>query len=309
MSARPLQPLTVLVAGSRGHLGSALIPLLERRGHRILRLVRAPRPAGPDHVAWDPAAETIDAAALEGVDAAINLIGERIAAVRWTRAKKARLYTSRIVGTRLLAETLAGLGRRPRVLLSASAVGYYGNRGDEVLTEESSPGDTYLARLCRDWEAAADPSRRAGIRVVHPRNANVLDGHRGFLTPLLPLFRFGLGGRLGSGRQYFSWIAVDDWVEAAYHILTTERLEGPVNMAAPQEVTNAEFTRTLARVLRRPALFAAPASALRLVMGELADELLVSERVSPAKLLASGFTFRYPALEDALRHLLGEGRR
>ncbi len=305
MSARLVHPLTVLVAGSRGHLGSALIPLLERRGHRIRRLVRAPRPAGPDQVVWDPAAGTIDAAALEGIDAAINLIGERIAAVRWTRAKKIRLYTSRIVGTRLLAETLAGLPRRPRVFLSASAVGYYGSRGDEVLTEESPPGDTYLARLCRDWEAAADPARRAGIRVVHLRNANVLDAHRGYLTPLLPLFRFGLGGRLGSGRQYFSWIAIDDWVEAAYHVLTTERLAGPVNMAAPQAVTNAEFTRTLARVLRRPALFAAPASALRLVMGELADELLVSERVSPARLLASGFTFHYPALEDALRHLLG----
>jgi len=305
MSARPFQPLTILISGSRGHLGSALIPLLESRGHRIRRLVRAPRPAGPDQVAWDPAAGAIDAAALEGIDAAINLIGERIAAVRWTRAKKIRLYTSRIVGTRLLAETLAGLPRRPRVFLSASAVGYYGSRGDEVLTEESPPGDTYLARLCRDWEGAADPARRAGIRVVHLRNANVLDAHRGFLTPLLPLFRFGLGGRLGSGRQYFSWIAVDDWVEAAYHVLTTERLAGPVNMAAPQAVTNAEFTRTLARVLRRPALFAAPAAAMRLVMGELADELLVSERVSPARLLASGFAFRYPALEDALRHLLG----
>ncbi len=296
--------LTVLVAGASGHLGSALVPLLQSQGHRVRRLVRAPRPVVPEAVPWDPDAGTIDAAALEGVDAVVNLAGERIAAVRWTKAKKRRISRSRVGGTQLLAETLAALARRPRVFLSASAVGYYGDRGAEVLTEESPPGDTFLARLCRDWEAAADPARRAGIRVVHLRTANVLDARRGFLAPLLPLFRLGLGGRLGSGRQYVPWITIDDWVQAVAHLLRAENVEGPVNLAAPQEVTNAEFTRTLAQVLGRPAVVVVPAFALRLVMGELGREILASERVYPARLLASGFTFRYPSLEGALRHLL-----
>lgn len=296
--------LTVLIAGASGHLGSALVPLLQRQGHRVRRLVRAPRPVVPQAVPWDPDAGTIDAAALEGVDAVVNLAGERIAAVRWTSTKKARISRSRVGATRLLAEAMAALQRRPRVFLSASAVGYYGDRGAEVLTEESPPGDTYLARLCSQWEAAAEPARRAGIRLVHLRTANVLDARRGFLAPLLPLFRLGLGGRLGDGRQYIPWIAIDDWVEAVGYLLRTETVEGPVNLAAPQPVTNAEFTRTLARVLGRPAVLAVPAFALRLVMGELGREILASERVYPARLLASGFTFRYPSLEEALRHLL-----
>jgi len=296
--------LTVLVAGASGHLGSALVPLLASQGHRVRRLVRAPRPLTPEAVHWDPDTGTMDAAALEGVDAVVNLAGERIAALRWTRAKKARISRSRIVGTRLLAETLASLERRPRVFLSASAVGYYGDRGAEALTEESPPGHTFLARLCREWEAAAEPAQRAGIRVVHLRTANVLDAMRGFLAPLLPLFRLGLGGRLGSGRQYVPWIAIDDWVRAVAHLLVTESVEGPVNLAAPQQVTNAEFTRTLARVLGRPAVVVVPAFALRLVMAELGREILASQRVQAARLLASGFTFKYPTLEEALRHLL-----
>lgn len=296
--------LTVLVAGASGHLGSALVPVLQSQGHRVRRLVRASRRVGPEAVPWDPDAGTIDAAALEGVDAVVNLAGERIAAVRWTEAKKRRISRSRVAGTRLLAEMLAALTRRPRVFLSASAVGYYGDRGAEVLTEESPPGDTFLARLCRDWEAAADPARRAGIRVVHLRTANVLDARHGFLAPLLPLFRLGLGGRLGDGRQYVPWITIDDWVQAVVHLLTAENVEGPVNLAAPQPVTNTEFTRTLARVLGRPAVVVVPAFALRLVMGEFGREILASARVSPARLLASGFTFRHPSLEEALRHLL-----
>jgi len=296
--------LTVLVVGASGHLGSALVPLLAGQGYRVRRLVRAPRPVTPEAVHWDPDAGTLDAAALEGVDAVVNLAGERIAALRWTRAKKTRISRSRVGGTRLLAETLAALERRPRVFLSASAVGYYGDRGAEVLTEESPPGHTFLARLCREWEAAALPARRAGIRVVHLRTANVLDARRGFLAPLLPLFRLGLGGRLGSGRQYVPWIAIDDWVRAVAHLLVTESVDGPVNLAAPQQVTNAEFTRTLARVLGRPAVAVVPAFALRLVMGELGREILASQRVQPARLLVSGFTFEYPTLEEALRHLL-----
>jgi hypothetical protein len=292
--------MIVLVTGAHGFLGSALIPRLASRGHRVVRLVRRPA-AGPAEVRWDPDAGAIDAAALEGVEAVVHLAGERIAAVRWTQAKRRRIAASRVNGTRLLAEALAALSRPPRVLLSASAIGYYGDRGDEVLTEDSSPGQTYLARVCVDWEAAAEPARRAGIRVAHLRNANVLSGQGGYLGPLLPLFRFGLGGRLGSGRQYFAWIALADWLAAAELLLTNERMAGPVNMAAPQPVTNAEFTRTLGRMLRRPALFAAPSSALRAVMGEFAREVLASTRVEPARLLATGFRFRYPRLEEALR--------
>lgn len=302
VSATPDRP-TVLVTGSHGLLASALIPRLAARGYRVLRLMRS-RATGPDQASWDSEAGMIDAEALEGVDAAIHLAGERIAAVRWTRGKKARIYDSRVRGTRLLAGALAGLARRPRVLLCASAVGYYGDRGEETLTEASPPGKTFLAQVCRDWEAAADPARAAGIRVVHLRNGNVLASSGGFLGPLLPLFRLGLGGRLGSGRQYLPWIALDDWVAAAEHLLAAVAVAGPVNVVAPQAVTNREFTRTLAAVLRRPALFAAPAVLLRAVMGELGRELLASQRIHPTMLVESGFTFRYPELEAALRHIL-----
>ena len=299
--------MNILLTGSHGLIASALIPVLTGRGHHVVRLVRPPAPGGPDRVVWDPASGAIDPRSLEGMDAVIHLAGEPIPAVRWTAAKKARIYTSRVRGTRLLAETLAGLSRRPGLLACASAVGYYGDRGDEILGEESAPGTTFLAGVCREWEAAADPARQAGIRVVHLRNANVLTPKGGYLAPLLPLFRFGLGGRLGSGRQSLSWIAIDDWIEAATHVLGSESLQGPVNMGAPAPVTNREFTRTLGRVLRRPAPFVAPAFALRLVMGELGGELLQSARMHPAKLLESGYAFRYPELEGALRHLLLPG--
>ncbi len=303
MSTQPApRSLTVLVSGSRGLLASALIPLLQSRGHRVVRLVRTR--AGPGEVHWDPAGGTIDAAALEGIDAAVHLAGERIAAVRWTRAKKARIYASRVMGTRLLAQTLAELSRPPRVLISQSASGYYGDRGDQILVEESAPGRTFLARVCVDWEAAADQARKAAMRVVHTRSGSVLSARGGYLGPLLPLFRLGLGGRLGSGRQFVPWIAIDDWVATIYHALTTDSLEGPVNLVAPQAVTNREFTQTLARVLRRPAFFAAPAFAIRLVMGEFGAEILGGQRIQPARLLASGFTFRFPTLEETLRHLL-----
>ncbi len=284
-------------------LGTGLARVFRARGDRVVRLVRRPA-AGPDEVRWDPGAGTIDAPALEGIDAVVHLAGERIAAVRWTAAKKARIYDGRVRGTRLLAEALAGLPRRPRVLVSQSASGYYGDGGAEVLTEERPPGTSFLARLCADWEAAADPARHAGIRVVHPRTANVLSATDGYLAPLLLLFRWGLGGRLGSGRQYVPWITLDDWVAAAGHALTTETLEGPVNFAAPQAVTNREFTRILTKVLHRPAVFAAPAFAIRLVMGEFGAEILDGQRLDPGKLLASGFAFHDPSLEEALNHLL-----
>jgi uncharacterized protein (TIGR01777 family) len=297
--------MNILVSGSRGLIASALIPLLGRRGHRVIRLVRPPSVASADQIVWNPAAGEVDAPRLEGIDAVIHLAGEPIPAIRWTADKKARISDSRVRSTRLLAETLAGLSRRPGVLLCASAVGYYGDRGDETLSEESPPGSTFLAGVCRDWEAAADPAREAGIRVVHLRNANVFAAGGGYLGPLLLLFRFGLGGRLGDGRQYLSWIAIDDWIEAVYHVLGMPSLRGPVNLTAPEPVTNREFTQTLARVLRRPAPFVAPALVLRLVMGELGGELLQSARMHPGKLVASGYVFRYPQLEGALRHLLG----
>jgi hypothetical protein len=234
----------------------------------------------------------------------VHLAGEPIPAVRWSRAKKARIYDSRVKGTRLLCEALAGLSRRPRVLLSASASGYYGDRRDEVLTEERPAGDTFLAQVCWDWEAATGPARGVGIRVVYLRSGNVMTRSGGFLGPQLPLFRLGLGGRLGSGRQYLPWMAIDDWVGAVEHLLAAENVAGPVNLVAPQAVTNREFTAALARVLRRPAIFVAPAVALKLVMGELGAELLRGQRMHPAVLMESGFTFQYPELESALRHVL-----
>ncbi|MGH2453660.1 MAG: TIGR01777 family oxidoreductase [bacterium] len=294
---------TIVLTGSHGLLASALMPRLAAAGHRTRRLMRE-RPVGPEQFRWDPVAGTIDARALEGADAVVHLAGEPIPALRWSQAKKARIYGSRVKGTRLLCEALAKLSVRPRVLLSASASGYYGDRKDEVLTEESAAGDTFLARVCRDWEAATEPARGAGIRVVHLRSGNVQTSRGGFLGPQLPLFRLGLGGRLGSGRQYLPWISIDDWVAAVEHLLGAEGAAGPVNVVAPQGVTNREFTSTLARVLRRPALFAAPAMALRLVMGELGAELLRGQRMHPAVLLESGFAFRYPELEPALRHVL-----
>jgi len=294
---------TILITGSHGLLASALMPRLAARGHGILRLVRA-RPQGPDQFLWDPVAGTVDGGALERADVVVHLAGEPIPAVRWSGAKKARIYDSRVKGTRVLSEALARLSRRPRLLLSASASGYYGNGGGEVLTEQSPPGDTFLARVCRGWEAAADPARGAGIRVVHVRSGNVLSRSGGFLGPLVPLFRLGLGGRLGSGRQFLPWISVDDWVGAVEYLLAADGVAGPVNLVAPGAVTNREFTAALARVLRRPAVFAAPALALQLVMGELGAELLRGQRMTPQVLMESGYPFQYPELESALRHVL-----
>jgi len=296
--------MNILVTGSHGLIGTALVPLLTSKGHRVVRLVRSPTPAAPDQVVWDPAAGTLDPTRLEGMDAAIHLAGENIASGRWTPARKARIRASRVRATRLLADAIARLSRRPRVLLSASAVGYYGDRGDELLVEESAPGTGFLAEVCRDWEAATEPARRAGVRVAYLRSGVVLSDAGGALARLLPVFRAGLGGRLGSGRQYMSWIALDDEIESICFALDQDSLDGPVNLVSPHPVTNQEFTVALGRALRRPTPFAVPSGALRLVLGELADELLGSVRVQPARLLASAYAFRYPALDGALRHLL-----
>jgi uncharacterized protein (TIGR01777 family) len=297
--------MRVLVTGSSGLVGSALASQLEGDGHTVTRLVRSKRGTGEDRVLWDPEAGTIDSASLEGLDAAVHLAGESIAAGRWTAARKARILESRTKGTQLLAEALAGLRERPKVLVSASAVGYYGDRGDESLREESASGSGFLADVCRQWEAAAAPAAQSGIRVVHPRFAMILSTAGGALQRLLLPFRLGLGGRLGSGKQFMSWVALDDVVGAICHALTHDDLQGPVNVVSPTPVRNDEFTKTLGRVLRRPTVFPLPAFVARLAFGQMADELLLtSQRVEPAKLLASGYQFGFPDLEDALRHLL-----
>jgi hypothetical protein len=293
--------MIIAISGSSGLIGSALLRRLEAQGDRVLRLVRSRPAAGANEIAWDPARGTIDATRLEGVDAVVNLAGETIAAWPWSTARKARIRESRLQATTLLARTLAGLTRRPRVLVSASAVGYYGDRGAMPLDETSPAGTGFLADTCVEWEAAAEPAVRAGIRVVYPRIGMVLSREGGALAPLLLPFRFGLGGPIGSGRQYMSWIALDDLTGAIAHAISTDALQGAVNAVAPRPVTNAEFTRALGRAVRRPVILPFPAFAARLVLGEMADELLLSSaRALPARLLATGFAFRHPEIDSAL---------
>ena len=298
--------LHTLVTGSTGFVGSALVPFLAAGGHRVTRLVRATPEHGIAEVQWDPEAGVVDTARLEGLDAVVHLAGENIATGRWTAEKKAKIRDSRVGGTRLLCDSLAGLKQPPKVMVCASAIGYYGDRGDELLTEESTPGTGFLAGVCCEWEAAAKPVVQKGIRVVHLRFGMVLSGAGGALARLLPPFKMGLGGVLGTGHQYIGWIAMDDLLGVIAHALTTEALQGPVNAVTPNPVTNQEFTQTLGRLLSRVTLFSMPAVAARLTFGEIADEvLLASQRVQPTRLLATGYRFRYPDLEGALRHSLG----
>ena len=300
-------PLRVLVSGSTGLVGSALVPFLTTGGHRVTRLVRTPPRAGEDAVRWDPAAGRLDAAALAGADAVVHLAGENIAGGRWTESIKARIKESRRQGTRLLAQALADLQTPPRVLVAASAIGFYGDRGAEILREESAPGSGFLADVCREWEAATTPAAARGIRVVNLRIGVVLTAAGGALAKLLPPFRLGAGGRVGSGEQYMSWIGLDDLVAVVLHAIRTEALHGPVNATAPQPVTNREFTATLGRVLHRPTILPLPAAAARVVLGEMADEmLLASTRVAPTRLTETSYRFRQPELEGALRHTLGK---
>lgn len=301
--------MNVVVSGATGLIGTALAARLTREGHAVVRLVRrvARSPLPDDTVlAWDPTAGRLDRAGLERVrcDGVVHLAGENIFG-RWSEAKKRRIRESRVTGTRLLSEAIAGLERRPRVLLAASAVGYYGDRGAEELSERSSAGDDYLAQVAREWEAAAAPAAQAGVRVVNLRFGVVLTPAGGALAKMLPAFRLGLGGPIGTGKQYVSWIALDDLLDAIGHALVTEALAGPVNVTAPHPVTSLELARTLGRVLRRPAVLPVPALALRLVFGADSAALLQSgQRALPVRLLASGFRFRFPELEPALRHLL-----
>jgi len=294
----------VAVSGATGLIGSALAQRLTREGHEVVPLVRRPPRPSERAIAWDPARGTIDRAALEGYDAVVNLAGENVFG-RWTAEKKQRIRESRVAGTRLVSEAIAGLERPPRVLLAASAVGYYGDQGAAELTEGSPRGDDFLADVARDWEAATGPAARAGVRVANLRFGVVLANAGSVLQKMLPAFRLGLGGPIGRGAQYFPWVAMEDALGAILHVLATASLSGPVNITAPRPVTQLEFVRTLGRVLRRPALLPVPPLALRLVFGREAAAMMGSgQRVLPARLLAAGYQFRYGELEPALRQLL-----
>lgn len=295
--------MNVLVSGATGMIGASITKALEGSGHQVTRLTRSPK--SNKDLGWDPENSRIDGD-LSGTDAVVHLAGESIAEGRWNADKKARILDSRVKGTRLLAETIVQLPEPPRVMVSASATGYYGDRGNELLTEESEPGTSFLASVCREWEAAADPAREAGIRVVHPRIGIVLSTEGGALAKTLPIFKLGAGGRVGSGNQYWSWISLDDVTGAILHAITTDSLQGPVNLTAPEPPTNTAYTKVLGKVLGRPTIFPLPAPAARIALGEIADELLLaSARVEPAKLKASGYEYRHPDLEGAFRHLLG----
>jgi uncharacterized protein (TIGR01777 family) len=298
-------PLRVVVSGASGMIGRQLVAFLRTGGHEVFTLVRRP-PRASHEIFWDPSTMTIDADSLEGFDAVVHLAGESIAGGRWTKARKASILESRTNGTRLLARTLAQLNQPPKVLVSASGIGYFGDGGQAVLTEASPRGDGVHADVVQVWERETAPASAAGIRVVNPRFGVVLSGNGGLLQQLGRLFKLGGGGQLGNGRQFMSWIAIDDLLGILLESITNPELEGPINAVAPTPVTNADFTRTMASVLRRPAIFRVPAPALRLAAGELADELLlVSQRAEPGRLNQIGFRFDYPTLESALRHELG----
>jgi uncharacterized protein (TIGR01777 family) len=301
--------MKIVVSGSTGLIGSALTKALLRRDHDVLPLLRRRLAPGEHAIAWDPERATVDRAGLEGADAVIHLAGENVFG-RWSPAKKQRIYDSRVKGTRLLCDALAGLRRPPPKLLAASAIGYYGDRGDELVTEESAPGEDFLAHVARDWEAATAAATRAGIRVINMRNGVVLTPTGGALAKMLPAFRLGLGGPVGSGHQYLSWIALDDMINAITHLLTKPDLVGPVNMTAPAPVTNREFAKALGKVLGRPAVVTVPAFALRMAFGSEGAAMLQSgQRVLPARLLASGFSFSLQDVEHALRFLLAPSER
>ncbi|MCZ6688833.1 MAG: TIGR01777 family oxidoreductase [Planctomycetota bacterium] len=298
--------MKVLVSGSTGFLGSALVEFLKEADHKVIRLVRTEPDEGKDEIGWDPAAGRLDKASVEGMDAVVHLSGENLAAGRWTAESKERIRESRIRSTRLLSETLAGLEKPPGVLLTGSAVGYYGDRGEEILREDSGPGKGFLAELGVDWEKATGPAKDKGIRVVPIRTGVVLDPAGGAMAKMLLPFKLGVGGRIGPGTQYMSWISLPDWVAAIQHILLNDKIEGPVNLVAPNPVTNLEFTKAFGKAIFRPTIFPMPAFVARLAFGEMADEaLLASTRVEPGRLLDSGFEFQHPQVDAALRAVLG----
>ena len=292
----------ILVSGVSGPIGAALLPLLKARGFEVTRLVRGGHPKN-GQIAWDPA-QPLSPELVSGFEAVVHLAGETIFG-RWTETKKRRILDSRVQGTSNLAMALAKTSQRPRVFISGSAIGYYGDRGDEILRERSSSGEGFLAQVCREWEAATKPATEAGIRTVNLRTGIVLSRDGGALPKMLLPFRFGLGGNMGSGDQWWSWIHVHDLVAGIHHSIKSDLLQGPVNGVSPKPVTNAEFTKILASALSRPAIFPVPAFAARLVFGQMADEmLLASQRVEPASLITSGYPFQFVELSKALKDLL-----
>jgi uncharacterized protein len=296
--------MKILISGASGLIGTALIKSLAPQGHEIFRLVRH-APNSKSEVEWSPERYSIALARLEGFDAVVNLAGESVAEGRWTDDKKRRIRESRMKGTRLLGDALANLAQPPQAFICASATGFYGNRGDELLTETSAPGNDFLAEVCVEWEKATALAMEKGIRVVNTRFGIVLAVHGGALAKMLPPFRMGVGGKLGSGKQWMSWIALDDVVGGLEFALANDSLRGPVNFVAPNPVINAEFTRVLGKVLSRPTLFPVPAFALHLLFGEMADALLLSsQRVSPTRLSGSGYSFKFSDLDAALRSAL-----
>ena len=297
--------MKILVSGSHGLVGTALTRSLTDDGHEVVRLVRERRSFGAPEVEWHPNQGVIDAAQLEGIEAVVHLAGESIASGRWTDEKKRAIRDSRVKGTSLLSDAIAGLPQPPAVFVSASAIGFYGDRGGERLTEASAPGKDFLADVCIEWEAATKTAVEKGIRTVHTRFGIILDANEGALAKMLPPFRMGIGGRIGGGEQWMSWIAINDVVNALKFVLADTSVRGPVNLVAPNPVQNVEFTKTLGRVLSRPTFLPVPAFGARLAFGEMADALLLSsQKVEPAVLADKGFLFTWPTLEPALRHLL-----
>ena len=293
------------MTGSSGFVGKGLVPYLERREHEVIRLVRSQDNLGDGAVLWNPRKAEIDQGALEGLDAVIHLAGDNLAAGRWTAEKRERIRQSRVVGTEVLAQVLSTLESPPRVFVCASAVGFYGDRGDAILTEDSSAGTGFLAEVCRAWERASRRAEDAGIRVVNVRFGMLLGAGGGALQAMLTPFKLGAGGRIGDGEQYMSWITLEDAMGAIHHALMNDDMSGPVNVVAPNPVQNAMFTKTLGRVLHRPTILPLPAFVARTVLGEMADELLLaSQRVHPVKLQASGYQWMHPDLEGALQTIL-----
>jgi uncharacterized protein (TIGR01777 family) len=289
--------MRIAITGSHGLIGGALMSALRASGHDVVQLVRG-TPRGPGQVEWDPAAGSVDLPGLAGVEAAVHLAGANVGDKRWSEDYKREIRDSRVLSTRTLVRALTSLDQLPRVLVCGSAVGYYGDRGDEVLTESSSKGDGFLADLTQAWEAEADPARAAGIRVVYPRTGLVMARSGGAFKQLLLLARLGLGGPIGNGKQWWSWITLDDHIAALQHLITSE-LAGPVNFGAPNPARNIEVMRALTSALHRPCLLPVPGFALRIVIGEFAGEVLASQRMVPEQLTASGFTFQHPTLESA----------
>jgi uncharacterized protein (TIGR01777 family) len=296
--------MKILISGSHGLVGKALIRSLTTDGHDIVRLVRN-KPTGAAEIEWNPNEGRIDAAALEGLDVVVHLAGESIASGRWSDEKKRAIRDSRVKGTALMSDALARLSRPPSLFVSASAIGYYGDRGDEVLTETSAPGKDFLSSVCVEWEQATKAAVEKGIRTIYARFGIILDANEGALAKMLMPFRMGVGGRIGNGRQWMSWIAIEDVVNGLRFLIEDRSMSGPVNFVAPNPVTNAEFTKALGRVLSKPTLFPVPAFGARLAFGEMADALLLSsQRVKPSVLQEKGYSFKWSTLDSALRQIL-----